>query len=130
MGTSGQILMVGRYKYGSQEPSTHTVTALPLLNCSNIFQSPPVEVSIQYSVEGGIKEGQACSCTSFPLDFPLLDFLFLHSMFSNGRLFAAMRQSFCIWVKRSPGQMVKHCTIRNEKFSKVEPTCCYNQSIE
>ena len=41
MGTSGQILMVGRYKYGSQEPSTHTVTALPLLNCSNIFQSPP-----------------------------------------------------------------------------------------
>ena len=41
MGTSGQILMVGRYKYGSQEPSTHTVTALPLLNCSNIFQCPP-----------------------------------------------------------------------------------------
>ena len=40
--------MVGRYKYGSQEPSTHTVTALPLLNCSNIFQSPPRRS--QYSV--------------------------------------------------------------------------------
>ena len=41
--------MVGRYKYGSQEPSTHTVTALPLLNCSNIFQSPSPRRS-QYSV--------------------------------------------------------------------------------
>ena len=32
--------MVCRYKYGSQERSTHTVTDSPLLNCSNIFHSP------------------------------------------------------------------------------------------